>query len=87
MTDSDLIELANKFVKTRLIQATPTTTSQVPISHKLGEVKGCSQVIDDHICLNFTSIRFSGYRGAKSILFEEGRVIDFSNVDKQRNDC
>ena len=62
MTDSELIVLADKFVKTRLIQATPTTTCQVPISHTLGQVKGVSQVLDDRVCLNFTSIRFTGYR-------------------------
>ena len=80
MADSDLIVLADKFVKTRLIQATPTTTCQVPVNHTLGQVKGVSKVIDDRVCLNITSIRFSGYRGAKSIHFEEGRVIDFSDV-------
>ena len=82
MTDSELIVLVDKFVKTRLIQATPTTTCAVPISHTLGQVKGVSQIIEDRVCLNFTSIRFSGTRGVKSILFEEGRVIDFSKVDK-----
>ena len=59
----------------------------MPTSCKLGKTKGASTVNDGVRTLKFDDLRLMGDNGVKSVLFQEGGVIDFTHVTKARVDC
>ena len=81
MSDADLIDLAEKFIKQRVILAAASTPSY-PMPHfsLLGPVKGVSyRTADGCRVMDFEYLQFEGNRHVqKSIVFREGKVIDFT---------
>ena len=79
MSDIDLVQLANMYIKQRIMLAVPAGQNKVPSKFHLGPVKGGSDWSNGFRVLKFDHLQFLDEReSSKSILFQEGGVIDFT---------
>ena len=85
MTDKELAKHAENYANRRVLQASGIIPE--PVKAKLGRVNGVSKEDDDGFrVLKFHDLQFTGINNVKSILFQEGSVIDYSWVLKAKKD-